>query len=135
MQSAQEKGIKVLVAEDDPFVAHSVCEFASARGFEAIHASDGEKALAICRSDPPAVVLLDISLPRLDGRDVLAELKRASLLDEMVVLFTTARDSQIDRLNGLTLGADDYETKPFRLTTLFNKIDALVEKKLGNKVR
>jgi len=77
----------------------------------------------------PDVILLDIGLPGLDGRDVMSKLRSEHISDEAIIIFTTAREAQSDRVLGLELGADDYETKPLDFDRLFNKIQALREKR------
>jgi DNA-binding response OmpR family regulator len=125
---------KLLVVEDDPDIARALTAYAAKRGFEVLYAADGKQALEIGTTAGPDVILLDIALPEVDGRDVFVRLRDAGALEKAVVIFATARDSQIDRLHGLELGAADYETKPFHLETLFRKIETLLKKKRGGEI-
>jgi two-component system response regulator AdeR len=119
----------VLIAEDDSELADELVAYAKQLGFRPLHAANGSLALELAQSERPAAILLDITLPGMDGRDVFARLKDAGLLEETVVIFTTGRGSQLDRLTGLKLGADAYETKPYDLDMLFRKVRRQIEKK------
>ncbi len=120
---------KLLVVEDDADIATALAEYARRKGFEVSVAGDGHQAVSLGIAERPAVILLDVMLPGLDGRDVLVELSRAGVAESAVVIFVTARESQSDRLLGLELGAVDYETKPLHFQVLFSKIDRLLDKK------
>jgi two-component system, OmpR family, response regulator ResD len=120
---------KLLVVEDDPDIAHAVTTYGKHRGFLVLHAANGRRAVEIGTLERPDVILLDIAIPELDGRDVYLRLEEAGILEQAVVIFATARDSQVDRISGLEMGADDYETKPFHLDMLFRKIEMLLTKK------
>jgi DNA-binding response OmpR family regulator len=120
---------KLLVVEDDSEIANALVRYAKHRGFDAIHVGDGLAAVDVAERERPDVILLDIALPGLDGRDVLVRLRKSGVAQKAVVIFATARDGQLDRIAGLELGAAEYETKPFQLATLFTKIDALLAKK------
>ncbi len=122
---------KLLVVEDDVDIAAALTTYGKRWGFEVLHAGDGRRAIELGTSERPDIILLDIALPEVDGRDVMVRLRDAGVLEKAVVVFASARDSQSDRLAGLQLGADEYETKPFHLETLFRKIDTLLRKKRG----
>ncbi|MBI3178019.1 MAG: response regulator, partial [Deltaproteobacteria bacterium] len=113
---------KLLVVEDDPHISAALAEYGRRKGFEVAVADDGIKAVQLGIAERPAVILLDVMLPGKDGRDVLAELSRAGVAQNAIVIFVTARDSQSDRLVGLELGAVEYETKPLHFQVLFHKI-------------
>ncbi len=104
------------------------------RGFVVFHAPDGFSAVELAEREQPDVILLDISLPGLDGRDVYVRLQKSGVAQKAVVIFATARDGQLDRIAGLEMGAAEYETKPFQLATLFLKIDALLAKKRAGEI-
>ncbi|MEE8410552.1 MAG: response regulator [Myxococcota bacterium] len=125
---------KLLIVEDEPDIANALAIYGRKAGYEVLVASDGFQAIEIGIRERPAVVLLDISLPGMDGRDVMVRLQNAGVTKEAVVIFVTARDSQNDRLLGLELGADDYETKPLHFSMLFSKIARLLEKKQSGAI-
>ena len=101
---------EIYIVEDEPELAALVADYAKAAGFEATVFGDGAQALDAIRRRPPALVVLDLMLPGLDGLSLCRELRRFSALP---VVMTTARVEEIDRLLGLELGADDYLCKPF----------------------
>lgn len=92
-------------------------------------AKDGRRALEVHAAERPDVMLLDINLPQMDGRDVFAHLKKEDLLGNTLVIFGTDRDDQIDRIAGLQMGAIEYLAKPYDLALLFNRIERLLEKR------
>ena len=122
---------KLLVVEDDPDISRALAAYGENRGFVVLTAEDGNTAVQLGTAERPDVILLDIALPGMDGRDVMVKLQAAGATEDAVVIFVTARDSQTDRIVGLELGADDYETKPIHFHLLFQKIDRLLEKKRG----
>jgi two-component system response regulator RegX3 len=93
----------------------------SREGFETSVAEDGEHALERFRSEPPALVILDLMLPRLPGLDVLRLIRSESTVPVIVL---TAKDSEADKVAGLELGADDYITKPFSVRELVSRVRA-----------
>ena len=125
---------KLLVVEDDLEIAGALVKYANHRGFESFHAADGLVGVEIAEREWPDVILLDIALPGLDGRDVLVRLQKSGVAQNAVVIFATARDGQSDRIAGLEMGAAEYETKPFQLATLFTKIDVLLAKKRSGQL-
>lgn len=127
--AAPTGSLKLLVVEDDAEIAGVLVKYAKHRGFNTLLAVDGLTAVDVANRERPDVILLDIALPGLDGRDVLVRLQKSGVAQKAVVIFATARDGQSDRIAGLEMGADEYETKPFQLATLFTKIDALLAKK------
>jgi two-component system response regulator AdeR len=100
----------VLVAEDEPEIARILEAYLGREGFRTVHAMDGKIALDQHAILKPDLVLLDVKMPKVDGWEVLAELRRRG---DTPVIMVTALDQDIDRLQGLRLGADDYVVKPF----------------------
>ena len=100
----------VLIAEDDAEIAGILEAYFTREGFRTAHARDGQVALDLHRSLKPDIVLADITMPRLDGWELLAEIQRRG---RTPVIMITALDQDIDRLQGLRIGADDYIVKPF----------------------
>ncbi len=103
---------RVLVVDDEPQIRALLRAYLEAEGFGVLEAGTGADALnlALDKADPPDLVLLDIGLPDLDGLDVLTTLRRQS---DVYVILVTARAEEVDRIVGLSVGADDYVTKPF----------------------
>lgn len=100
----------VLIAEDDAEIAGILEAYFTREGFRTVHARDGQVALDLHRSLKPDIVLADITMPRVDGWELLAEIQRRG---RTPVIMITALDEDVDRLQGLRIGADDYTVKPF----------------------
>ncbi|UYO51513.1 response regulator [Rhodopseudomonas palustris] len=100
----------ILIAEDEPEIAKILEAYLVREGFRTVSAADGQTALEQHTILKPDLVLLDVKMPKIDGWDVLAELRRRG---ETPIIMITALDQDLDRLQGLRLGADDYVVKPF----------------------
>jgi DNA-binding response OmpR family regulator len=123
----------LLVADDDETLITMVSRIATKAGYEVCSATDGVSALELAAEKRPDVILLDIMMPRMDGRDVLKKLKSNPETCEIPVIVFSARGEHSDRILGLELGADDYIEKPFNLEMLLRKLDYRVWKRQGNK--
>jgi DNA-binding response OmpR family regulator len=121
-----ERGL-VLVVEDEPAIADLVRTYLVREGFSVHVVRDGETALVSITRDRPAVVILDVGLPGIDGTEVCRRLRAAG--DWTPVLFVTARDDEVDRVLGLELGADDYVTKPFSPRELVARVRAVLRRR------
>lgn len=100
----------ILIAEDEPEIAKILDAYFVREGFRTVNAADGQTALDQHTILKPDLVLLDVKMPKVDGWDILAELRRRG---ETPIIMITALDQDLDRLQGLRLGADDYVVKPF----------------------
>ena len=123
--------MKVLLVEDEPKVADFVCSGLSSRGFEVTHARNGKRALEAARSEAFAAIVLDIMLPIVDGLTVLKHLRSEG--NQTPVILLTARNELGDRIEGLSLGADDYLAKPFYVEELAARLQALIRRAAGDK--
>jgi DNA-binding response OmpR family regulator len=117
---------KIVVAEDDDAIAHMVTMALGDAGYLCIRARDGAEALQITRMHQPDLLVLDVMMPRLDGREVATKLKEDVLLSKIPILMLTAQGDVDSRVKGLDAGADDYMTKPFDLRELAARIRALI---------
>ncbi len=117
--------IRVLVVDDEPKIRDVLRRYLVAEGFEVSEAATGEEALEQVRTHHPEAVVLDVRLPGKDGFEVLAELRKTSTA---YVLMLTARSEEVDKLLGLTLGADDYVTKPFSPREVSARVKALLRR-------
>lgn len=120
---------RILLADDDVELTEMLSQYLGAEGFHVEAAHDGEAALAKARSAAFDLVVLDVMMPRMNGFDVLRELRAHSL---MPVLMLTARDEDIDSIVGLELGADDYLPKPCNPRVLVARIRAILRRAAGN---
>jgi DNA-binding response OmpR family regulator len=119
----------ILLVDDDALLRRSLAFNLEQAGYRASTAEMGEDALAQVRLDPPDLVLLDISLPGIDGLDTLRTLRQQL---NVPVIFLTARRRELDEVLGLELGADDYVTKPFDFDVLLARIKAVLRRTGGS---
>jgi DNA-binding response OmpR family regulator len=112
----------ILVVDDEATLRETVVDALEAEGFTVIAAADGREALTRFRADRPDLVLLDLMLPELSGIEVCRIIRAES---GVPIVMLTAKDSELDKVVGLELGADDYVTKPFSLRELSARIRAL----------
>ncbi len=119
---------RILVIEDDPNTANLVALYLEREGFRVIKAGDGHTGLAAARKQLPSLVILDLMLPRMDGWEVCRRLRQ---LSEIPIIMLTARGEEIDRVSGLTLGADDYVVKPFSPRELVARVKAVLRRTRG----
>ncbi len=117
---------RVLVVDDEPSITELVATVLRYEGFEVATAGSGRVALEQVEQFRPHVILLDVMLPDVDGFDVQRRLNLAGT--RTPVLFLTARDATEDKVRGLTLGADDYVTKPFSLEELVARVRAVLRR-------
>ena len=116
----------VLIVEDEQAIADSIAYALRTDGFTPRHVTLGEQALAVLRSEAaPQLVVLDIGLPDMSGLEVCRRLRQFS---EVPVIFLTARSDEIDRIVGLEIGADDYDTKPFSPRELVARIRVILRR-------
>jgi two-component system phosphate regulon response regulator PhoB len=121
-------GERVLVVDDEAdIVALVACHLAKG-GYRVSTASSGTDALDAARRERPALVVLDLMLPGMSGYDVLEQLRASDATRDMAVLMLTARREEQDRIRGLSLGADDYLTKPFSPQELVLRVAAILRR-------
>jgi DNA-binding response OmpR family regulator len=120
-------GPVVLLVDDDAAIRRAVGAGLELEGFRVVRASGGRAALAAVESVAPAVVLLDLAMPDLDGLEVLRRLRAAG--DDVPVCVLSARDEVDDRVRGLQAGADDYVVKPFALEEVTARLQALLRRR------
>ncbi len=123
---------RALIVEDEKNLVALLRGYLEREGFEVHEALDGSAALEVARSVNPDVVVLDWMLPKLDGMEVLRELRRFS---EAYVILLTARTEEVDRIVGLSTGADDYLTKPFSPGELVARIRAMLRRPRSDSPR
>ena len=122
-------GKKVLVVEDEEDVVEMLTRaFRRATGFNVIAATDGATGLRRAREESPALVVLDLMLPKLPGLEVCKILKSDSLTRHIPILMLTAKAEEIDRILGLELGADDYVSKPFSPREIVLRAQAILRR-------
>jgi DNA-binding response OmpR family regulator len=118
-------GETILVVDDEPKILKTVRAYLENAGFRVVTAGDGQMALTVYRHEKPALVILDLGLPGMDGLDVARTLRRDS---NVPIIMLTARVDEADKLIGLELGSDDYVTKPFSPRELVARVRAVLRR-------
>ncbi len=116
---------RILLVDDDPNISHLVRLYLEKEGFDVTESARGDEALEAFKREAPALVLLDVMLPGMDGLQVLKEIRKTS---KAPVIMLTARDETFDKVLGLELGADDYVTKPFETKELVARVKAVLRR-------
>ena len=124
-QDPPPTGVRVLVVEDDPPISQLISSYLTHDGFLVDVAADGETGVDLARSWRPDVVVLDLMLPGMDGIEVCRQVRTFS---DAYIIMLTARTEEIDRLIGLSVGADDYLGKPFSPRELVARIRAMLRR-------
>jgi DNA-binding response OmpR family regulator len=119
----------ILVVDDEPKVSRLARDYLEKNGFRVLTAGDGQTALAAARRERPDLVILDLMLPQVDGREVCRILRRES---DVPIIMLTALSEEIDQVTGLEIGADDYITKPFSPRALVARVRALLRRTRGD---
>jgi DNA-binding response OmpR family regulator len=123
--------MKVLVVEDDPLISRFVASRLEQEGMEPILVADGTGAVRAVREHKPDLVLLDLTLPGRDGRDICREMRHDPALARIPVIIMSGHGAETDRIIGLEIGADDYVTKPFSDRELALRIRAVLRRTRG----
>lgn len=123
----------ILFVDDDPNIHKLLSKIAEKFNMRLIEAFNGHEALTLLKEHAVDLVLLDIMMPQMDGRDVCRLIKGDEKTKNIPVIIFSAKDHQSDRLLGLELGADDYITKPFHLEVLMRKVEHLLESRQTKK--
>ena len=117
--------VDVLLVEDEADLAAATRDYLSAFGLHVLHCPDAESALASAGARAPGVVLLDVNLPGMSGFELCRELRGRT---RAPIIFVSARSADVDQVQGLSLGADDFITKPFSLAVLLAKVRRALER-------
>lgn len=120
--------MKILIADDDRTIHISFTKFLTEQGHEVLHSYDAAETLELALSERPDLILLDITMPSGDGRNICQHLKSTPETAAIKIIMLTARESQHDRTLSLELGADDYITKPCSIPFLDRTIAKLLRK-------
>ena len=121
-----DEKVRVLVVDDEPNIVDVISMALRFEGFEVLAAATGADAIAAVAAERPQLLVLDVMLPDIDGFEVARRL--ASAGTDVPIIFLTARDSTEDIVHGLTIGGDDYVTKPFSLEELVARIRTILRR-------
>ncbi|MDO5710435.1 MAG: response regulator transcription factor [Micrococcales bacterium] len=130
MSTQSQPEARLLVVEDEPNIRELLATSLRYAGFEVYTAGDGAAAIEVAEREQPDLVVLDVMLPDMDGFAVTRRLRETGRL--MPIVFVTARDSVEDKVKGLTVGGDDYVTKPFSLEEVVARIRAVLRRTRGD---
>ena len=129
LRSGAAGGARIVVVDDDPAVVRAVTAVLEAAGYTVEGARDQREALRAVLEDPPALVVLDVNMPGLDGWELCDILRRQSHTRDIPVLFLTGRVDVRDQITAMQVGGSDYVTKPFRPDELRAKVQAWVQRR------
>jgi two-component system, OmpR family, response regulator len=115
----------ILVVDDDPNIRQVICFALEKAGMKTVEAKDGAEALSRFQAQKPALIVLDIGMPEMDGLEVCRQIRKSA---QTPILFLSARDEEIDRVLGLEMGGDDYVTKPFSPRELAARVNAILRR-------
>ncbi len=121
--------VTILICDDDPVVHESLKIYIENEGYSCVSAYNGEEALDVLKTLQPALMVLDIMMPKINGLDVCKEVRKTS---NMPIIMLTAKGEEIDRILGLEIGADDYIVKPFSPREVVARIKAVRRRILEN---
>jgi DNA-binding response OmpR family regulator len=119
---------KIMVVDDDEIVARTIERTLRAGDFQVVVVHSGVEALRAARRNPPDLMVLDVLMPGLDGYEVCRQVREDPLLNNLPILFLTAKGKEEDRITGLQAGADDYISKPFNLDELYLRVRAILRR-------
>jgi len=122
-------GERILIVDDEQAITNLVGAYLKQEGYIVDVATDGRTALALVRKNRPALVVLDVMLPELDGIEVCRHLRQDPATADIYVIMLTAKTEEMDKLIGLAIGADDYVTKPFSPRELVARIKAVLRRR------
>lgn len=117
--------VKILIVDDEPSIVNLIVAYLKPEGYEVFTAADGNAGLRAARAHKPDLIVLDLMLPGMDGIELLSRLRRES---NVYVILLTAKTEETDRVVGLTVGADDYVSKPFSPRELVARIKAALRR-------
>ena len=126
LQNAPEEGIKVLIVDDEPSIRDLLTRHLRFEGFRTHAVANGHDAVEAAEKGEPDIILLDVMLPDMSGFSVTKKIRSMGITAP--VLFLTARDETEDKIMGLTVGGDDYVTKPFSLAEIVARIQAILRR-------
>lgn len=125
---------KILLVDDEQDILEFLSYNLKKEGFELLTANDGNKGLALAKKHKPDLVILDVMMPAMDGIEVCEKIREVDELDDVLILFLTARAEDYSELAGFSAGADDYITKPIKPKLLISRVKAILRRKRKQEV-
>ena len=124
MAAKKNKNLQILIVDDDKDILDITCDFLEGKGYKVLQAGTGKEALKKTRTSKPNLILLDVMMPKMDGFWLCRVIKSDPKLQNIPIIFLTAKDDAQSRIEGQKCGGDDYLTKPFDLDALDLRIKA-----------
>ncbi len=124
---------KILIVDDEEDILTLLEYNLEKAGFKVISANDGPEAIELAKKEKPALIILDIMLPSMEGTEVCKVIKRDNTTSHIPIIMLTAKGEEVDRIVGLELGADDYITKPFSPRELVLRVKAVLKRRDGGE--
>lgn len=116
----------IVIADDEPHVLRSLEFILKKQGYRVVTATNGEEALERVKSNNPDLVFLDIQMPKMDGNTVLRKLREDTQFQDLYIVMITAKGQEVDRLNSLESGANEYVTKPYSPRKLVSRVQEIL---------
>ncbi len=123
--------MKVLIVDDEELIRNVIKEYSKAEGYIVDEACDGEEAIQKCEENDYDIIIMDIMMPKMDGFKSIKEIK---IMKDIPVIMLSARNEEIDKLNGFSIGIDDYITKPFSPKELMARIKAVTKRNKNDDI-
>ncbi len=123
-----EEKKKLLLIEDDEHILELLKYNLETRHYEICIARDGDEGIRLARAEKPDLIILDLMLPKVDGLDVCRVIRKDDQVADTPIIMLTAKGSEMDKITGLELGADDYITKPFSIRELMTRIKVVLRR-------
>lgn len=117
---------KILVVDDEPYVVRSLTFVLKKEGYDVSSATDGEEAMTKVRESKPSLMFLDVMMPKKNGYQVCQEVKGDPSLSDIYIIMLTAKGQEVDKEKGLSLGADEFITKPFSPMKIVERVRELL---------
>lgn len=130
-----EEKVKILVIDDNKEIVNAVKQLLEVRGFIIQSAYGGKEGLELIKKEKPDIIILDIMMPDIDGRDVLIALKKSEETKNIPVIMLTAKIEQFERQYGMELGAYEYVPKPYESDVLLRHIKTIIDKKRKGELK
>jgi two-component system, OmpR family, alkaline phosphatase synthesis response regulator PhoP len=127
---ARSKIMEILIVEDEVEIAQLIRLYLEREGFSCRHCQDGASAIQVFQEQTPDLIILDLTIPKLDGLEVCARIRQQPISKDPYILMLTAKGEESDRVLGLSTGADDYVVKPFSPKELVARVRALIRRTL-----
>lgn len=124
----------ILVVDDEPYIVRALTYLLSREGYAVETATNGEEGLARARVLRPTIVFLDIMMPRMSGLEVCSQIRQDASLGETYVIMLSAKGQQVDREQGLAMGANEYLTKPFSPREVAQRVRTILESRSVERV-